>query len=631
MPIPAPVQAPPPPPPSGGDLREQHRPTPVRRTTGALLGGAAALLVTAAAPLPPGPDPKSEVHTEINQAYEPAKVMVPGQKFTVAYNFFHTGPGTADKIVAEARLPAGLTLLHPGGGPCREPEENHLRCEFTDPGQPGKDLFAYAVPSFQVDKDVLTKGGKDVALSADLTISSWRDGAVSDSSNLRRTMRIKPAPVYPAPTDPSVFPQSRTATWHPLPSAKAEQERLGRWHKWPEYRPTGFHLNAGQDLTVDVRQTEPGDPLPQLVIGNHALIDTTEPGTDLPEPRTYDLKPGKNTINDYRGGPVNYRYVDDRPNPQEHPVTVTLGEEAHPMPYYELGRTTGKQWRAMLAAATSPYAQLASKRVHLTVKSETAREHATADQDELLRTYDTLSEAEDAISNVGGRDPGAAAASQLPQQIVEFRTGGTANAADHRVAWPTDWGSGELLTADGLKKSWGLWHELGHQRQMAKWTWRAMQEQTVNIYSLAADRRLPGTQSAHATPAEWKLALEYLELPDAERDFDAAGGGTMQGSKYHFGRFAMFEQLRVLFGDDFYQRLHAAARPATMAAAGDDAARKRFFMVEASRAAGRDLTAYFTAWGLRPDGAAKQAIASLGLPQAEARLARTNPYAKGGM
>ncbi|WP_165238881.1 M60 family metallopeptidase [Streptomyces coryli] len=74
--------------------------------------------------------------------------------------------------------------------------------------------------------------------------------------------------------------------------------------------------------------------------------------------------------------------------------------------------------------------------------------------------------------------------------------------------------------------------------------------------------------------------------------------------------------MRVLFGDDFYHRLHAAARPATDKTAGNDAARRHFFMVEASKAAQHDLTDYFTAWGLRPTADTRRAIASLDQPGA---------------
>ncbi|WP_327358043.1 M60 family metallopeptidase [Streptomyces sp. NBC_01304] len=310
-------------------------------------------------------------------------------------------------------------------------------------------------------------------------------------------------------------------------------------------------------------------------------------------------------------------------------MTVTLGEAAHPIPYYVLGETTNEQWRAMLAASASPYAQLESGRVFLTVTRKTALKHVGASQDELLKTYDALSEAEDAIGGVGNNAAGAVPSSPLRQQIVEYRANGSANAGDHRVAWPTNWSSEALLTAKGLNTSWGMWHEMGHQRQMAKWSWDAMQELTVNIYALAADRRLPGTQNEHATPEEWQNALAYLSLPYTQRDWDDAGGDEMQGSEYHFGRFTMLEQLRLLFGDAFYHRLHAVSRPTTPQAAGSNAARKRLFMVQASKAAGRDLTGYFTAWGLRPDSGTRQGIAALKLPKAPTDWSRIAVYSQG--
>lgn len=156
-----------------------------------------------------------------------------------------------------------------------------------------------------------------------------------------------------------------------------------------------------------------------------------------------------------------------------------------------------------------------------------------------------------------------------------------------------------------MRSSWGIWHEYGHQRQAdPQWSWDAMGEVTVNIYALAALRMLPGASTEHSILAEWKAAERYLAQPQARRDFDT--------TPELFTRLAMFEQLRVVYGDGFYRRLHQMGRRSPVQDVDPD--KKRLFMVLASKTAGNDLTAYFTKWGLRPDQQTEQAIAALKLP-----------------
>ncbi|MFE0104926.1 M60 family metallopeptidase [Streptomyces sp. NPDC059009] len=591
---------------------------------GALLCALAVPPAMGAATEPP-PEAKVRVVVDADGA---ATYLTPGDTFQMKLSVYNDGPAAADKITTRVTAPKGTVVADYHGA-----WRNYCTATQTDvtctPPRPAPGDGSYS-DWITVDLKAAPKA-KPATLTVTATATATVKGVESQPVTAEQRWTLEKAPVYRAPAE-RAFPQKRTLRWSPLPSSKAEQDRLGRWMMLPDHRPTGYLVNAGDRLAVDVRRTEPGDPLPELVIGNHGMRNPDHELQDLPEPRTYKLKPGRTTVTDPRGGIINLRYVDDRPAKQQHKATVTLGRTAHPIPYYVLGKTTHQQWQTMLKAATAPYVQLQGRHVQLAVLRDTARQQATASQDELLKTYDTVAEQEDRISGLRGK--GQPAGSPLLQQIVEFRNGYTANATDYRVAWPSSWGSEELLTAKGLKHSWGLWHEMGHQRQMSKWTWRPMTEQTVNIYSLAAMRAFGADpkDTGHAGPAEWQLALKYLDLPDGQRDFDAAGSatgtGSLQSSEYHFGRFAMFEQLRVLFGDAFYHRLHAAARPAAEDSAGDDAARKRFFMVEASKAARRDLTAYFTAWGLRPTDDVRKEIAALELPEQPEESSRTPVYGR---
>ncbi|WP_327358044.1 hypothetical protein [Streptomyces sp. NBC_01304] len=166
-----------------------------------LLCGLTALLATAAAPARLDTDP-AKVRLEENKDYVGSGFALPGQKLTVAYNFFNDGPATADRIVAEGWMPEGLSLLATSAGPCSEPEPGLLRCEHAGV-KPGKGPYDYALPTFQVSKDYT-----EPQITFGMNMTSYVNGEVSDSAHLAKRWKIEQAAAYAAPDETS-FPQSR--------------------------------------------------------------------------------------------------------------------------------------------------------------------------------------------------------------------------------------------------------------------------------------------------------------------------------------------------------------------------------------------------------------------------------------
>lgn len=80
-------------------------------------------------------------------------------------------------------------------------------------------------------------------------------------------------------------------------------------------------------------------------------------------------------------------------------------------------------------------------------------------------------------------------------------------------------------------------------------------------------------------------------------------------------QLAMFEQLRLAYGDDFYPRLHQEARRSKSGMDPD-----RFFIVQASKTAGEDLTEFFGAWRLTISDETRAEVTELGLPAPERDL-----------
>jgi hypothetical protein len=151
---------------------------------------------------------------------------------------------------------------------------------------------------------------------------------------------------------------------------------------------------------------------------------------------------------------------------------------------------------------------------------------------------------------------------------------------------------------------WGLWHELGHNRQHADWTFDGTIEVTCNLYTLFVLDRISGVEP-----------IEHPRIAPLAREFDqyrAAGADFAQWKRDPFLALYMYVQLQDAFGWDAYQRvfrayleLDEAERPK------DDAAKRDLWLVSFSRTVERDLSAFFELWGVPTGSAARASLSDL--------------------
>lgn len=390
----------------------------------------------------------------------------------------------------------------------------------------------------------------------------------------------------------------------PLPGEAAEQERLGRVYKLAGFQPMGRFLPANAELVVEV--DNPG-PHVELVIG--------APGLGSSDPRVHPLTAHRQRITDDEGGPLHIRHTGETAG---EPVVVAFGPTARAIPFHRLGDPVDAWEQALAEAQDTDVVQARSDHVVLTTFAETARLHLRDDVDEVLRCYDEIVRVEDDISGEDDADP-VDHRSPLLYYVSHGEPDANPDATDYRVRWPAD-SMGEVLSVDGLRESWGMWHELGHLHQQSAWEWEAVGEVTVNIYALAVNRHF-GRPSESADGTEFATAAVFLALPDDIRDYDAlASSNPPVPDADFFTMLVMFDQIRLGYGDECYLRLHRAARRRDAETENEIAAGKDYFMYAASRAAEANLIDFFTAWGLRPNDEVRAAIASLGLPPARTDL-----------
>jgi hypothetical protein len=149
--------------------------------------------------------------------------------------------------------------------------------------------------------------------------------------------------------------------------------------------------------------------------------------------------------------------------------------------------------------------------------------------------------------------------------------------------------------------SWMLGHELGHQHQQPAYQINLSTESTVNIYSYVVERNIQGSSYNRTTAAKWKQAQDtYLSLPVEERVYDMDSGTLEElfGANRDELRFMVWEQLFLIFGDDFYKRLHRVTREEQVVS-GNEQDRRLYLIWKASQITGYDLREFFNRWGIR--------------------------------
>jgi hypothetical protein len=119
----------------------------------------------------------------------------------------------------------------------------------------------------------------------------------------------------------------------------------------------------------------------------------------------------------------------------------------------------------------------------------------------------------------------------------------------------------------------------------------------------------------------WDVLAEYFDSPIEERDFnkDPTVGGK--------GRLAMFRQLWLAFGDEFYIKVHQLARednaktdPRIEARDLNTENQMANFMLLSSEASGYNLKHFFRQWGFKLPQEYFDVLDALNLPEAEMDL-----------
>jgi hypothetical protein len=388
------------------------------------------------------------------------------------------------------------------------------------------------------------------------------------------------------------------------------------------YHPSGLYVAKGEKVSLDVSGLEQSQESLVLMVGQaNDFFD----GAAANNPYQWVAHAGENEFVAARSGMLYFRYIDSGFGEQPPPaldIQVQVG--GSPVPFYVANQTTAAQWQDMLKKRRTPYVEMIAPRVAITLRRDMLDRVPGASPEAMLDYLTQVLGYHDQISGLDGAtaldrpSPLRMHFLQDDRSSAKSLEGVLMYATNSFVGMPADSARG-LLKGAAMPDPWALWHEAGHIYQQSDWTWDNLTEVTVNIYSLHAQQRF-GLPSRLDEVNEdtgrntWDEAARYL----AKKKRNFLDDASFDEDSREFVRLVMFEQLRRGLGDDFYQRLHKDYRRNPLSSgegAGDDA-KVQQFVLRSSRVAGRDLTAFFRAWGLPINATTAAAIQAMALPAA---------------
>ncbi|CEM04376.1 unnamed protein product [Vitrella brassicaformis CCMP3155] len=288
----------------------------------------------------------------------------------------------------------------------------------------------------------------------------------------------------------------------------------------------------------------------------------------------------------------------------------TKGETAGPCVGYPYGRRSS--WRERVCYG-GPWGELEGRRVVISLPRSTLEK--VEDPREVVEFWDSVVEAQLVLSC---RWPYPSRKERIVPDVqitCGYMHSGYPIMCHMDVARPPG-----VKMADGAppivdipairqKGTWGLFHELGHNRQEREWTFRGTEEVTVNLFSLFTMDQVLGIPAWDAPWLRGHLSSALKYLTDTSQTFSGHWcrdpGLALVSYAYlqkHFG----WEVYMCVFEE--YRHLPASERPAS------DGDKRVQWVVRLSRAAKHDLRQYFRQWRIPFDEEVACAWSVDGLP-----------------
>ncbi len=375
----------------------------------------------------------------------------------------------------------------------------------------------------------------------------------------------------------------------------------------PRWHSTGLFAVAGKPVEVTVPE---GYPALRLRIGTTTCDNTRHdswsrmPKVDMEVP----LQAGKNEITSPFGGLIYLVVPSNRPRLKEYPasklsgrIKVTIGN-ACPSAWYKIGRDTLPNWSTQLAECPSPWVEIESDKIILTVKKSDAK--LLENPDELMAVWDKVADLNATLTCLPLSRPSQERFCMDDQLCAGWMHAGYPIMLPMVTA--KDLLNAKKLTAEG---DWGFYHEIGHNHQNYDWTFDGTGEVTVNFFTLYVMEKLCGKK-----PRDTRM--------DEAKFLETVKRWVKNGKKYDdwksdpFLALEMFVRLQVAYGWETFETMFAEYRELPDdKRPKNDQDKRDMWVLNFSRLTGDNIASVFDAWNVPISDSARQACAKYGKPK----------------
>jgi len=369
----------------------------------------------------------------------------------------------------------------------------------------------------------------------------------------------------------------------------------------PDWHSTGLYAAPGETVTVTVPVSATRLGL-EVRVGAHTdTLWQSAKWERAPEiTRAFPLRRATTQAANAFGGPL---YIVVPTGCKAGQISVAVGNAVE-APLFVRGQTDLTQWRQTIRNAPAPWAELQGDNVILSLPSRVVRD--LDDPEALMTLWDRILDGYADFAGISRHRPRPERYCTDRQISVGYMHSGYPIMTGLDVAENFVNTHVILTNGDGKTKSWGFFHEMGHNHQQSDWTFDGTGEVTNNVFALYILDTICGV-TAHTHPAIEPLVRQarlqkYLD-----------GGAKFDSWKSDpFLALTMYIQLQQGFGWETYKKVFAeyrhlpeGERPKT------DGEKRDQWMVRFSRASGRNLGPFFQAWGVPTTPEARASIAAL--------------------
>jgi len=364
----------------------------------------------------------------------------------------------------------------------------------------------------------------------------------------------------------------------------------------PDWHSTGLYAVAGCPIRIDAPKAAVDAKL-HVRIGAHTdqLWDKDKwsriPEITLEAP----LNKTTTTLASPFGGPV---YIVVPRNCKAGRIEITING-AVDMPHFVLGTTTLAEWKSRIRVLPAPWGELETSRVILTLPSRVLCD--LDDPETLMQFWDRILDAHATLATIPLKR-------ERPERMVadvQISAGYMHSGYPIMTHLDVDQAFVDVDALSRGEKIWGFVHELGHNHQSGDWTFDGTGEVTCNLFSLHAIDNV-------CEPAPGKRGHEAVEKPPSVAAYLERGAKFDEWKRDPFLALQMYVQLEKEFGWDTFKRVFAEYRGLSKKQRPrNDAEKRDQWMVRFSRACGKNLGPFFTAWGIPTSDAARESIADL--------------------